>query len=440
TGQAPPVRPRGHARTDARHVPHRVSGRRDEVHQRRTVNRGHGPAGPGPQRAGHPARQAGAGTRRAAGAARRSAACRSSGAARGDQRRRGPVRAGCPGGHAGAARRRGRGGNRGGTDGGGEAGRSVCPHPGRIGRRLAGHWRELTETERAPNLGARSPAVTVASGRHAQTGDIKMPQETARAHTQGNTPRAASITPTRSWMPNGWTGSGGAPSLPAVLDYAARCMAQHTSIVFAGVAAPERAERVPGWKAWHAGPWTVYRGQDTTAGHLVAVGYRDGFDQRQYGTLFDATTSGQDIADRLHRFGKAIGFTWCGTAASTAMFALRASWENVSEKPLWHLRAPVPKVSSGALIWDRQATVKEAGVPAWAWDVNGAHLTAAGMAEVAWSSLEHTGPRMFDKRAPGYWLVTVPDQDPYAPPVVDAEDLDEHGRAWVTTPVCEWLQ
>jgi hypothetical protein len=227
------------------------------------------------------------------------------------------------------------------------------------------------------------------------------------------------------------------PPVLAVLDYAGRAMATHSTIVYAGVRPAEDAPgaiREAGWKAWHAGPWTHYE----RGGRTVAVGQLDDAGDDQ--PLFTTTTDPADVVQRLQAFGQATGYTWLGTCATTALGALRLTWANVAGKPLWHHACPIDNPGSGAIIWDRKPSAREAEQPAWSWDVNGMYLAAAGGADVAYSTLEHTPHAGFDPRLPGYWLVSVPVVSPWEPPLVAPDDLDRHGRAWLTTEAVKALR
>jgi hypothetical protein len=266
---------------------------------------------------------------------------------------------------------------------------------------------------------------------------------TPRVTTQTNTPAAAVISNSETYWPTCMAPRPGAdraravPPVLAVLDYAARAMATHSTIVYAGVRPPEDAPgaiREAGWKGWHAGPWTHY----DRGGRTVAVGQLDDLDDTQ--PLFDTRTDPAAIAQRLQAFGQAIGYTWLGTCATTALGALRLTWENVAGKPLWHHACPIENPGSGAIIWSREPSAREAQQPAWSWDINGMYLAAAGGADVAYSTLEHTPHAGFDPRLPGYWLVSVPVVSPWEPPLVAADDLDRQGRAWLTTEAVKALR
>lgn len=94
---------------------------------------------------------------------------------------------------------------------------------------------------------------------------------------------------------------------------------------------------------------------------------------------------------------------------------------------------------------------REVREPSWRWsmavpddveslvvlDVNAAFLAAASSVEVAHGQLVHTGPTVFDRRRPGYWLIDLPAWND--PRIVHPLGHGVRPTMWVTTPTMALL-
>lgn len=224
-------------------------------------------------------------------------------------------------------------------------------------------------------------------------------------------------------------------------------MAQHTTIVVDGASIADHTPHAArltgaGWAHKTVGPWTLYH--HDRRGQTCAVGLRDEMGPRHLGVLVDQADDPSVLAMLLDRYARLTGINWRGTPATTALAKIRMSWENAREMPRWnHVRMPGGH-ATGPLIWHRELNARELE---WGYvhtfDASSAYLGSAANAELAWSTIEHTGPREFDKHTPGYWHceLTTPTlawcSDPTRPPLIPpARIRDSH--AWLTTPLV-WL-
>lgn len=200
-----------------------------------------------------------------------------------------------------------------------------------------------------------------------------------------------------------------------------------------------------GWAHTRMGPWTVYR--HNGGARTVAVGLRAAMHPAtHFGVLLRGDSDPGTMAVLIDRYNKVTGTAWRGTAATTALNGIRSTWGNDSYQPLWHHPHTRGFSGAGPLVWSRDLNADEAS---WGhvhtWDTRSAYLGAAGMAEVAWSGLDTTGPQMFDSRLPGYWLLRLDDAtlatlaDPGRPPLLNPRSVRD-GCASVTTPYAKLLQ
>lgn len=267
---------------------------------------------------------------------------------------------------------------------------------------------------------------------------------------QGNTHRAAVLTPGAAHYGNGSMVTlrpGLHADLPTILAGTLGRFEQHATIVVDGARAAELgahgdAVRAAGWQFSKLGAWTLYHRSD---GRTVAVGCRDDMHPRHFGVLFNADTDPGALAVLLDRYARVTGLSWRGTCATTALNAIRLSWENTRYQPRWNFAKTGPGYAVGPLIWSRPLNEHESW---WGYvhtfDATAAYLGAAGNASLAWSTLEHTGPRPFDKSAPGYWHVRLAPStltlaaDPGRPPLLPAGRVVD-GCTWLTTPYAEFL-
>lgn len=271
----------------------------------------------------------------------------------------------------------------------------------------------------------------------------------------GSTPhQSAVITRAGVFFGNGqlhrWTGDD-APALrmfrqlPRLLHGADR-MAERSTVIIDGLMPAdiqgEDEARNAGWRWSDLGPWTFFYRDN---GRQVAVGFRDAMQPRHLDTLFDRDTEPGILAMRLDRYHKITGAAWRGTFATTAMAAIRASWENSGHNPLWRHDTVTGAGHAGPLYWSRELTDRE---QSWGWvhqlDATAAYLGSMIGAELSWSGIDHTGPVAFDGRRPGYWRIKLGPMvrawmaDPMRPPLVNPAKIRD-GQAWVMTPMAQLL-
>lgn len=224
----------------------------------------------------------------------------------------------------------------------------------------------------------------------------------------------------------------------------AMSMTTHSTIVVDGasIAAHEQHAdtlRRAGWTYTKIDAWTLYRRAD---GRTCSVGLRDEMGPRHFGVLFERDTDPHMLAMLLDRYTTLVGVSWRGTAATTAHAKIRLTCGNTpGNEPRWTHPKVGPGYASGPLIWSRALTETE---QSWGWvhtfDSVSAYLGSAGNAELAWSTIEHTGPREFAKNLPGYWQVelhpdTLRDQaDELRPPLIPPSRIRD-GIAQLTTPM-----
>jgi hypothetical protein len=164
-------------------------------------------------------------------------------------------------------------------------------------------------------------------------------------------------------------------------------------------------------------------------------------DDRHLGVLVERDTDPGTLAILLDRFTALTGHSWRGTPATTAHAGIRLAWPNSGQQPRWNEPKKGPGRGVGALSWSRKLTDRERE---WSFlhtfDASGAYLGAMANADLAWSELQQTGARAFDRRLPGYWLIRfdVDWPDDGRPPLVDDRQLVD-GAVWVTTPYAELL-
>lgn len=240
---------------------------------------------------------------------------------------------------------------------------------------------------------------------------------------------------------------GSRTDLVAVLDHTRSRFVPHSTVVFTDATldalnGQRDAVTAAGWEATGDGPWTLYRANGNT--RSVAVGCRPAMKVPHLGILFDQTTDPGVLAILLDRYFRAVGEPWRGTCATTALNAIRVSWPNTQNQPLWKLREKPAGRTVGPLIWRRPLTERERG---WGYvhtfDATSAYLGSAISAELAWSGLHHTGRLPFDATRPGYWLI-APDvhtlewlDDPACPPLFRP---GRDGAVWMTTPYVKFLR
>lgn len=274
---------------------------------------------------------------------------------------------------------------------------------------------------------------------------------TPHVYENGNTPHRAAVigTDDRAHFPDGTISQGRILrwNLAQIMAGAWR-MDQHCTIIVDGASSAEHAQysgavRAQGWQHTTVGPWTLYH---TTDGRTAAVGLRDEFGPRHLGVLIDQDDDPGTLAMLLGRYSQLAGINWRGTPATTALAKIRLTWENSQGSPRWNHPKIGPGYATGPLIWSRTLSERE---QSWGWvhtfDATSAYLGSAMNAELAWSVLENTGPRPFDKHTPGYWHVVLDPEtvawctDPGRPPLITPARIRD-GRAWLTTPMVWMLE
>ena len=287
-----------------------------------------------------------------------------------------------------------------------------------------------------------------------------MTKNQTRVRIDGNTGhRAAVITPDGYAFGNGAISSPEyGRSRPQLYRDPARILAltdpfvDHSVIVVDGASVEDHAagyarlKANTGWECSKVDAWTLYHRE----GRTVSIGLRDAMTPDvHFGTLFDKRTDPGVLAMLLDRYHLHTGSPWRGTAATSALNAIRLTWENTPGKPLWRAARNGPGYMNGvgAMHWER-------GLGEWertwglvhTFDTNNAYLAAAINADVARSSLVHTGQQMFDKALPGYWLLQLDTptlaalRDPMRPPLIEPRAMLAGGLAWVTTPYAKLLE
>jgi hypothetical protein len=258
-------------------------------------------------------------------------------------------------------------------------------------------------------------------------------------------------------MPAGWLSFG-----DELLDVHARMAARESVLIIPHAwrdpIASERL-RLAGWahkpprdderteNNW--GGWTTFtKGQQS-----VHVGILSIMDPART-PLFALDATPHMISRRLVDMHRLIGSPFRKSPGTVGAAMIRDAYERFGEgwrQPRWFLNdLPEGVRGIGDLVWRRPRHGRECQAPyIHGYDVHGAYLSAATMAELAWGTLAHvTGPR-FDPSIAGFWQVQGDSirtprwpGDPagvWAPPLIHAARFDENNRAWMTTPMVRWL-
>lgn len=192
--------------------------------------------------------------------------------------------------------------------------------------------------------------------------------------------------------------------------------------------------------------WTSFRKPGCPEIHL---GIRDRIDVSMT-PLFHPEEPAAVIAARLGKYHQLTGTAWRARAGVAAHGALRnlynegGKWKQPrwrADRPSSPVRAPIR--AAGPLVWRRPAEEYRDG---WKYvhqlDARAAYAAAMGVAELAWTTLERTGPRMFDPAQVGYWLVNtceIPAPDRWPLPMVEFKAGANDGLIWLTTPIMALL-
>lgn len=158
------------------------------------------------------------------------------------------------------------------------------------------------------------------------------------------------------------------------------------------------------------------------------------------------------LAVKLAAYNHATGTAYRATPGVTGCALVRrlhaeaaerkaASRKGAAGQPFWRYdRHPIGLAPMGDLKWTADSTPTSGYVAQF--DTRAAYLAAASAAMLAWSPLRHTGSRMFDPAAAGYWQVyaaDLPDLHDGRPFVVDPTRVGSDGTVWLTTPVMDYL-
>lgn len=288
--------------------------------------------------------------------------------------------------------------------------------------------------------------------------------------------RTLLLTEDGSYADGSWTGmapipeSYGLDGWGAVLDRAAARVADDGVIVMTGAMAvrlglgvdpsgmtePERGDhpalqdaRGHGWKVSYLSAWTTFqrpaeRREDRYAVHVGVLDWMKGDD------LPSTCSTPQESAALLHAWTDEFGVPWAGTAAVAGVTLVRQFGRGPHDKrndrfarPRWELPADIARpewshvTSFRGLSWRPPVD----GRPTWThehtYDVNKQWITAAGQTLLACDSLKRTGPRAYDPKLSGFWLVEfeawtrghlLPD------PAGGAAAAGRSGAVWVSTP------
>jgi hypothetical protein len=225
--------------------------------------------------------------------------------------------------------------------------------------------------------------------------------------------------------------------------------AEHSTIVIDGLTVADvedqdQAVRDAGWQFSKFDAWTLFHRE----GRTVSVGLRDSMNPRQhFGVLVSKIVDPGVLAQLLDRYNTLVPSAWRGTPGTTALAALRLSWENTGSEPLWHTKRSAVGSACGPINWSRPLNQWEQD---WGYvhtfDANSAYLAAAINVEVAWSALVETGAiARFDPKTPGYWLIRLAPAtlellaDPARPTLIPAKRMLKGGLVWLTTDVVKLL-
>lgn len=193
-------------------------------------------------------------------------------------------------------------------------------------------------------------------------------------------------------------------NLPALLGAASAHMGEQGCLIVDGLPIEAvRDQDPPGWQHASIMPWTLYRRDE----QLISVGYRHSMDERHFAGLVTPDADPGVLAMALDRYQLLTGTAWRGTHSTTALAGIRESWAD-ARQPLWQLPPMTGKRPCGPLVFRRQLNQFERD---WGWvhrfDAKSAYLGALINAEVSYSALVHSGSRVFNRKLPGYWTISL---------------------------------
>jgi hypothetical protein len=249
-----------------------------------------------------------------------------------------------------------------------------------------------------------------------------------------------------------------------LLDQHAR-MAQRESVLilphaWRDPAARERL-RLAGWahtqpregeeldNGW--GAWTTY----TKGVQVVHVGILKIMEPAKT-PLFPLDATPHVISRRLADFHRLVGVPYRKTPGVVGTAMIRDRYEQQADdrphsQPRWFLATwPEGVRGAGDIIWSRprEGRELEAG---WihGYDIHGAYLAAAGMADLAWGDLSRVVLPRFDPSQAGFWLLEGHSThapkwpgDPNGirtPPLIHRARYREDGSVWLSTPMVRFL-
>lgn len=200
---------------------------------------------------------------------------------------------------------------------------------------------------------------------------------------------------------------------------------------------PADMETINGWSAWT----TYHKGLRS-----IHVGIRSMLEASRT-PLFNADDEPATIARRLTDFQRITGVAYRMTPGMCGIALLRRHYAKLGAgtQPLWKEELPDGVRGIGDLIDHRPRRDAERGCRyVHQYDIHGAYLSAAGMADLAWTRLVQRTRPTFDPAVCGYWRIPYPSTHapmwhPFAPEIVpDTRMLDDES-VWVTTPIARLL-
>ncbi|MEU8764989.1 DUF927 domain-containing protein [Streptomyces sp. NPDC048659] len=148
------------------------------------------------------------------------------------------------------------------------------------------------------------------------------------------------------------------------------------------------------------------------------------------------TATAAELALRLSRYAELTGWAFTGTAANTAVWALRGLLEQTSKTFIkWVPDSSAWPTWAAADSWSRVLTDQERAMGFLAgYDAVKNYLPAYSQAIVAGAELVHVKDPVFDEKQAGLWLIRVPE---WPHPLVPApvHEVEPGKYVWVTTAV-----
>jgi hypothetical protein len=199
------------------------------------------------------------------------------------------------------------------------------------------------------------------------------------------------------------------------------------------------------------GAWTTY----VKGSQVVHVGILKLIDPART-PLFPVDAAPHVISRRLADFHRLTGAPYRKTPGVIGVSMIRDQYERGSAgrpgaEPRWFLSAwPEDVRGAGDIIWSRarEGSELDAG---WihGYDIHGAYLAAATMADLAWGDLSRVVLPRFDPSVAGFWLLEGHSThaprwpgDPHGiatPPLIHRARYREDNTVWLSTPMVRFL-